>query len=330
MSRAEEEFEPDEEPIQDVLQGVLGGTPSEVVEYDIPYAVASQLAYHHLNNGGDFENTQQELERYLPNQGYTIDRDLTTSRGMVIRDSNNNAILAYRGTDPTFRATGSDLYADGQILLGGNREDSSQTLLNPNRFQSAQEQYNRVAERYGRDNIHLTGHSLGGTLADYIGRNNSTDATTFNQGESPVGYVSGLFFPERQTQQTRMYIVPNDMISASARGYDERADVRLVSQRVEQGSLLGSHSLGNFLPPRVDGIRVEPRGETTFTRGNSNNRFTRPRDEFGNIGSAVVPKPTELQLDVERDTARIKSLCERENNRPEFCKKLPRLKFRDM
>ena len=323
MSEAQEEFEPDEQPIQDVLEGIAGGTRSEVVEYDIPYAVASHLAYHHLNNGGNFDNTQQELDRYLPNQGYTIDRDLTTSRGLVMRDSNNNAILAYRGTDPTFRATASDIYADSQILLGGNREDSSQTLLNPNRFQSAQEQYNRVAERYGRDNIHLTGHSLGGTLADYIGRQNSIDATTFNQGESPTGYVSGLLFPERRTQTTRMYIVPNDMISASARAYDERADVRLVSQRVHRGSLLGSHSLDNFLP-----IIREPR-QQTFTASNSNNRFTRPRDEFGNIGSAVVPKPTELQLDKERDEGRIMSLCEKEKFRPAFCKNLPKLKFRD-
>jgi hypothetical protein len=324
MSGTNEEFEPDEEPIQDVLSGVLGGTPSEVTDYDIPYAVASHLAYHHLNNGGDFDNTQRELERYLPNQGYTIDRDLTTSRGMVIRDSNNNAILAYRGTDPTFRATGSDIYADSQILLGGNRENTSQTLLNPNRFQSAQEQFSRVAERYGRDNIHLTGHSLGGTLADYIGRQNSIDATTFNQGESPTGYVSGLMFPERRTQTTRMYIVPNDLISASARAYDERADVRLISQRVEQGSLLGSHSLGNFLPTIREPI------QQTFTAGNSNNRFTRPRDEFGIIGSPIVPKPTELQLDKERDEGRIISLCEEQKYRPDFCKKLPRLKFRDL
>jgi len=227
---------------------------SNIIEEDYNYAVASNLTYENLYNNNDLESTQARLEEAMPS--WTIDKELSDTRSLVLHDG-ENTILAFRGTDPFGYDTKADLGADFNILIGANRDNMDTNLLQPTRFQHAEDKFNAVEQKYGKDNLMLSGHSLGGGIADYIGRKNSVDAVVFNAGESPIGAVAGLL-DEIPKQQTRFYTTGSDIISRSNLLYTERADVRIVPMKEEnKSSLFGSHSLTNFLPPE-DKLPLKP------------------------------------------------------------------------
>jgi hypothetical protein len=220
---------------------------SNMVEEDYNYAVASSLTYENLYNNNDLESTQQKLQEAMPT--WSIDKELSDTRSLVLHDG-TNTILAYRGTDQFGYDTKADLSADFNILLGANRDNMDTNLLQPARFLHAEDKFKAVEQKYGKDNLMLSGHSLGGQLGDYIGRKHGVDAVVFNAGESPVGAVAGLMdtIPK---QQTRFYTTGNDLISRSNLLYTQRADVRIVPMKEEnKNQLFGSHSLTNFLPPK--------------------------------------------------------------------------------
>ena len=225
---------------------------SNMVEEDYNYSTASDLTYQNLYNNNDLESTQAKLQEAMPS--WSIDKDLSDTRSLVLNDG-TNTILAFRGTD--FKDAKADLSADFNILLGANRDNMDANLLQPSRFQHAEDKFSAVEQKYGKDNLMLTGHSLGGSIADYLGRKNSVDAVVFNAGESPVGGVAGLT-DSIPKQQTRFYTTGNDLISRSNLLYTERADIRIVPMKEEnKSSLFGSHSLTNFLPPE-DKLPLKP------------------------------------------------------------------------
>jgi hypothetical protein len=227
---------------------------SEIVEEDYNYAVASSLTYENLYNNNDLESTQQKLQEAMPS--WSIDKELSDTRALVLHDG-ENTILAFRGTDFFGYDTRADLAADFNILLGANRDNMDNNFLQPERFQHAEDKFNAVEEKYGKDKLMLTAHSLGGSAADYLGRKHGVDAVVFNAGESPIGAIAGLMdtIPK---QQTRFYTTGSDIISRSNLLYSNRADVRIVPMKEEnKNSLFGSHSLTNFLPPE-DKLPLKP------------------------------------------------------------------------
>ena len=78
----------------------------------------------------------------------------------------NEMVIAYRGTDQT-----EDLLVDLQIALGNI---SQEQLLDAENF------YNAVITQYGDSNITITGHSLGGALAQLVGAETGVETVTFN------------------------------------------------------------------------------------------------------------------------------------------------------
>lgn len=78
----------------------------------------------------------------------------------------NEMVIAYRGTDQT-----EDLLVDLQIALGNI---SQEQLLDAEIF------YNAVITQYGDSNITITGHSLGGALAQLVGAETGVETVTFN------------------------------------------------------------------------------------------------------------------------------------------------------
>ena len=95
---------------------------------------------------------------------------------MYTHENNDDVFITYNGTEPT---NASDLLADGYILTGNESRSE--------RFQYAERLYNDVKNKYPDKNIHLTGHSLGGQEAAYVGcKNKVASVTTFNRGSNPL------------------------------------------------------------------------------------------------------------------------------------------------
>jgi hypothetical protein len=201
---------------------------------DMEYAIASQLAYQYYDNNNDADQIQRALDTYM--EGYTFDSEYSNNNASTFIRPDGTAILAYRGTRPT---NFDDINTDAAILAGQHRTD----LPHP-RFIEAVNHYNFVKDKY--NNVDLTGHSLGGTLADYVGRMNDEKAVVFNPGESPF---SLSVIPVSQTSKTRIYKTNTfDIVSFANSMYPHAQSIRVVPQTDPQSDWFGSHNLTNFLP----------------------------------------------------------------------------------
>ncbi len=198
---------------------------------DFEYSIASQIAYDYYDNGNDNEATQRILDTYL--EGYTFDPENSYNDASTIVRPDGSAILAYRGTRPT---NPIDLVVDAGIMLGTHRNP----IPAPS-FIQAQNHYNQVKGVY--NNLDITGHSRGGTWANYIARANGEKAVVFNPGETPFGLnYSG-------ENNTRVYRTNTfDLVSFSTHAYKDYNDIRIIPQSDPMESWLGSHNLTNFLP----------------------------------------------------------------------------------
>jgi len=203
---------------------------------DYEYSIASQLAYDYYDNENDADQIQKSLDTYLDD--YTFDAENSNNNASTFIRPDGSAILAYRGT----RVSNiDDLSADAGILFGIHRN----TTQHP-RYVEAQDIYNNVKNQYFK--VDLTGHSAGGTLADFIGRNNDEKATVFNPGETILSLHS---IPKSNTKKTTVYRTNTfDIVSFSNSLYPHANKIRVIPQTESGTDFLGSHSLNNFLPPQ--------------------------------------------------------------------------------
>jgi hypothetical protein len=208
-----------------------------VKEEDYEYSIASQLAYNHYYNNLNNGKTQELLNNYM--EGYTIDTQLSNDMGIVVKRPDGTAIVAYRGTDPT---NIYDLTADALIALGYNKEQG--IAIPGSRFDRAEQLYKSANEKYPF--VSLTGHSLGGTLSDYVGRKYGENAVVFNPGVSPVEITA-----ERKPKSlTRIYTTDTfDLVSQISNLYGDEVEHLIVKQTDPTRSFLRiAFSLANFLP----------------------------------------------------------------------------------
>ncbi len=201
------------------------------------HAAIADAAYKVYERG--FQGAQKELDSYL--KGYTIDPDLSDDHAVTVLRPDGSAIIGYRGTDPY---NIFDIGADALIATGYHREKTN--LLPYTRFQRASDHFQRVSKEHDVQSV--TGHSLGGSLADFVGRRFNTRAFAFNPGESPFEYGRfGLVEPSK----TKAFTTGDDPISISTHAYKNHQEVVTVPKTVEGGYYyLDSHSLKNFLPSK--------------------------------------------------------------------------------
>jgi len=87
------------------------------------------------------------------------------------RFRNGEVVLAFRGTEPSAR----DILSDVGMLLG----------VQPQQFRDGQEFFSKLSVRY--DVKYVVGHSLGGSIAQYVAARNMVDGLTINAfGAVPV------------------------------------------------------------------------------------------------------------------------------------------------
>ena len=208
----------------------------EMPPEDTRYAVASHIAYEYYFDG-DPVLTQDKLTSMM--DSYTIDNNLSNDMGVVLKNNNDNsAILAYRGTDPN---NIYDLNADAQLATGLDNLIPFQTRLS-----RADDMYKATKNVY--PNIVLSGHSLGGYLADHISRDNNEKAIIFNPG---LTSITTNLLPNIGTYKPIVYETDNfDILSHSVhnRNYTNDIDLRTITQRENLTEWTGSHKLDSFLP----------------------------------------------------------------------------------
>jgi len=260
---------------------------------DVPYAVASHIAYEYYYDG-DPVLTQDKLTSMMDT--YSLDNELSNDVGVVLKNNNDNsAILAYRGTDPT---NIYDLNADAQLATGLDRLLPFQTRLS-----RAEDMYNSVKNIY--PNVSITGHSLGGYLADHISRENNEKAIIFNPGLTPITTHT---LPPMGAFKTIVYETDNfDTLSHSVhnRIYSSEVDLRTITQKENLTEWIGSHNVDSFLPK-----------SRHIVNENDTLQFPKFKPHFG--------KPVLPEQPPKRDVNTSLNICK---NEPDliFCKKKVKL-----
>lgn len=224
------------------------------------HAVVSDAAYNFYEKGEDF--AQDELDDFL--EGYTIDPEYSDDHAVTILRPDGTAIIGYRGTDPY---NIYDIGADTLILFGSHRQKSS--VIPYTRFERSNDFYRAVNKEYHVKSV--TGHSLGGAVADYVARKNNLPAFIFNPGETLSIFPgeSPALYDKPFESKTKVYTTGKDPISIGVYMTKDHQEIVEVPKTVETGSFLDSHSRYNFMPERlaIKDLRTAPGKKITERPG---------------------------------------------------------------
>jgi hypothetical protein len=226
---------------------------------DADMGAAAKLSYVHelnilKNSSTANEETNKQITTFL-GENHNLVPEFSDRDALTIKRPNGDYILAVRGTRPT---NISDLISDDQILLN----------TKVNRVEKVDKIYNALREKNPKSKITITGHSLGGYVANAIAdkyefKDKKLDMVGFDVAASPLGVadmlIQGVAHHIKQPLlggseygNHRIYLTDTfDTISFINKiaNYDD--DVKILPQRVSRENWLGSHSIDNYvLEPR--------------------------------------------------------------------------------
>jgi hypothetical protein len=103
-------------------------------------------------------STRDKQKKAFANQGYVYDGDLSTNEHQVYFNPKDKKLLyTVKGTNPfSLKDIGTDIY-----LAAGHLKDTD-------RFKQEKATLEKARKRYNPSNTTVSGHSLGGTLSQYI------------------------------------------------------------------------------------------------------------------------------------------------------------------
>ncbi|SFR90149.1 Lipase (class 3) [Dyella sp. OK004] len=165
---------------------------------------------------------------------------LTGYQGTVYRRvDTGEVVIAHRGTEKAATDIGTDA---GMVLSGLNAQAGDAEAFTKHAIELAQ----KKADEDGKPlNITVTGHSLGGTLAELTAYKFHLHGETFN-AYGAAGLMHGV--PEGGSQVVN-YVRATDVVSAASKHYGETRVVA-TAQDIDTLSHAGYRDEGSMLSPR--------------------------------------------------------------------------------
>lgn len=138
---------------------------------------------------------------YVPN--YKLIKEFSSPDRTVYQHSpSGHVVISFRGTDvKNYR----DLTTDALLALGKT------SILN--RFSNADKVAQNVIKRYGKQNVSVTGHSLGGSQALHVSRKYGINAHVFNPHVSWDAAITNTYY-----KHAHIYRNITDPVPAFSRG----------------------------------------------------------------------------------------------------------------
>lgn len=172
--------------------------------------------------------------------GYEIDPNLSNrNRTTYYNQDTGKAVMSFRGTNVKNKA---DLATDALLALG--LKDFSSRFKNANKYSK------KAFEKYGKENVVFTGHSLGGSQALYVNSKHGNETHAYNPFVEPKHakaqlLTKGLFslFKRPVKTNANIYKTTTDPISIFAPLSD--ANVKEIKPTRKNG-----HALKNFFKRR--------------------------------------------------------------------------------
>ena len=234
------------------IQYSIDGT--EIIEDNLSMHKYSRLAnssYDYFNSKGKIDAVHEGLQNskydYIDDlKGFAVDEELSTIDNLVLFNKKSKEVhVSYKGTTDNPLRTKSflkDWRINGQIAGG-----KSNTI----RVKQGQKQLNKVVNKYGKNELTLSGHSLGGHVSYELGTVNDIPSYSYN----PAINMSQLKSAENYSGNASKHVIfktPLDF--ASGLSYDTKAlsksntSVKFVNNLVGKDNPLDTHSMDQFAP----------------------------------------------------------------------------------
>ena len=255
---------------------------------DADMGAAAKLSYQHelniLNNKTTANEETNKLIKTALGQDHELVPEFSDNDALTIKRTNNEYILAVRGTRPT---NISDLISDEQILVGSN----------VNRFDKVEKVYTSLRAQNPNSKITVTGHSLGGYVAKSIAdkyefKDKRLDMVGFDVAASPIHvaatvagavaapeaipfmvgksigeginrYVKKAVIGGSNYGKPRTYSTDTlDLISVTNNLTNFRDEVKTLPQTVSKKQWFGSHSIDNYVFAKFPAVKeIVPKAE---------------------------------------------------------------------
>jgi hypothetical protein len=176
----------------------------------------------------------------MSSMGYEIDSELSNrNRTLYKHKDTGKAVLSFRGTELHTKNKMKDLGTDALLAVGLHKLSS--------RFKNADKATKQAMDKYGKENLTLTGHSLGGSQALYANSKHGVETHAYNPGVSPTMVKKSLFdslsaklFKKTPKKSATIYTTGKDIISGLAPLFTKAKTVLV------KGKGKDPHSLSNF------------------------------------------------------------------------------------
>lgn len=194
------------------------------------YGVVSQAAYM----DGD-ESKYAPLFREHGMDGLVLDKDLSSKKNSVFYDQGTGqVVISYRGTDPS---DSEDLWDDFLIATGFESRAS--------RFKKAEKLYQTAAAKYGKENITITGHSLGGEIAMTVAERHDVEAHVFSPG---MELAKAFQSHKGNANHTYVYYTRHDPVPMVV---PYSMDSNRITRIVPQSNTWNPHAIDNFIEDKT-------------------------------------------------------------------------------
>lgn len=170
------------------------------------------------NNDGVLTHAELANAAYLQSpevEGWVRDMELS-SRDRSVYTKDGKAVVAYAGTRLYNKKDRvRDLAVDAAISLGLGHLTA--------RFRDGAKLAQQTAAKYGKENVTLTGHSMGGSTALYSNSRTGLETHAFNPGVAPADVQRNGFEPinilkiwkqPRVNSNAHSYITKGDLVGA--------------------------------------------------------------------------------------------------------------------
>jgi esterase/lipase len=312
--------------IQERVENLTGGSNVSAdlpIAVDIPLAVLSKAAYENYETN-DKKETQKMIDDY--NIGYTVVEDLTEPEYVTaVNEEQQKIVVAFRGTDASLTNIYDDI-ADLEIAAG--LAETPILSYVPSRFKTGENIYKQVKEQYPDYELNLTGHSLGGTVARYIGDKYEEKAVVFSPGATPLEpFIEKTLGTKPST--AKFYVTDTlDFLSNTVRLTEKNVNI-IKTKEVNKKYFTGSHSVDNYLPKINEKInpinnklypqsKIQKATKTEFNENKTKLNYKQIKEKINPIINKMYP-----QKETQKATKTIfnenpfrRSICE---ERPELC-----------
>lgn len=165
------------------------------------------------------------------NQGYVFDGDLSNDNEQVYYNPSQKKLLYTVSGTHNLKDVGTDLW-----LLGGKLKDT-------NRYKEASRILEKAKKRYNPQETSITGHSLGGSISQYIA----------NKNDKVFTLDKGATFGQKSRSNEKAYRTSGDLVSVLNANSKNMTTLKNPNKKIGFApiDILNSHNVANIKQNKI-------------------------------------------------------------------------------